>query len=41
MVIEIPPAGDGVINGSIMDPWQAALEDVGLAEPTRAQAADT
>ena len=31
MVIEIPPAGDGVINGSIMDPWQAALEDVGPA----------
>jgi hypothetical protein len=30
-VIEIPPAGDGVINGSIMDPWQAALEDVGPA----------
>ncbi|MGO4737168.1 DUF1254 domain-containing protein [Bosea sp. 2KB_26] len=31
MVIEIPPEGDGVINGSIMDPWQAALEDVGPA----------
>lgn len=31
MVIEIPPAGDGAINGSIMDPWQAALEDVGPA----------
>jgi hypothetical protein len=31
MVIEIPPADDGVINGSIMDPWQAALEDVGPA----------
>ena len=31
IVIEIPPAGDGVINGSIMDPWQAALEDVGPA----------
>jgi hypothetical protein len=29
VVIEIPPAGDGVINGSIMDPWQPALEDVG------------
>src|ERR1700754_2839579 len=25
VVIEIPPADDGVINGSIMDPWQAAL----------------
>src|SRR6478672_5460003 len=31
VVIEIPPEGDGVINGSIMDPWQAALEDVGPA----------
>lgn len=31
VVIEISPAGDGVINGSIMDPWQAALEDVGPA----------
>jgi len=31
VAIEIPPAGDGVINGSIMDPWQAALEDVGPA----------
>src|SRR6476660_1925341 len=31
MVIEIPAAGDGVINGSIMDPWQAALEGVGPA----------
>ncbi|MGR9356608.1 DUF1254 domain-containing protein [Rhizobium leguminosarum] len=31
VVIEIPPAEDGVINGSIMDPWQAALEDVGPA----------
>jgi hypothetical protein len=31
VVIEIPRADDGVINGSIMDPWQAALEDVGPA----------
>jgi hypothetical protein len=31
VVIEIPPIGEGVINGSIMDPWQAALEDVGPA----------
>jgi hypothetical protein len=31
VVIDIPPADDGVINGSIMDPWQAALEDVGPA----------
>jgi hypothetical protein len=35
VVIEIPPAGDGVINGSIMDPWQAALEDVGPAGADR------
>jgi hypothetical protein len=32
VVIEIPPAdGDGSITGSIMDCWQAALEDVGTA----------
>jgi hypothetical protein len=32
MVIEIPPAGDaGSITGTIMDSWQAALEDVGPA----------
>src|ERR1700733_15248542 len=31
VVIDIPPADGGVINGSIMDPWQAALEDVGPA----------
>src|SRR5580700_9205710 len=31
IVIEIPPAVGGVINGSIMDPWLAALEDVGPA----------
>jgi hypothetical protein len=31
IVIQIPPADGGVINGSIMDPWQAALEDVGPA----------
>ena len=31
VVIEIPPADDGVINGSVMDPWQAPLEDVGPA----------
>jgi len=31
IAIEIPRADDGVINGSIMDPWQAALEDVGPA----------
>jgi len=32
IVIEIPPAGDaGSITGTIMDSWQAALEDVGPA----------
>jgi hypothetical protein len=31
MVVEIPPAGDGSITGSIMDAWQCALEDVGPA----------
>ncbi|PWK64285.1 DUF1254 domain-containing protein [Aminobacter sp. AP02] len=32
VVIEIPPAGDaGSITGTLMDVWQAALEDVGPA----------
>jgi hypothetical protein len=32
VVLEIPPAGDGgSITGSVMDCWQAALEDVGTA----------
>jgi hypothetical protein len=31
IVIEIPPADDGVINGTIMDSWQVPLEDVGPA----------
>jgi len=31
MVIEIPPADDGSITGSIMDCWQTPLEDVGPA----------
>ena len=31
MVLEIPPADDGVINGTIMDAWQMPLEDVGPA----------
>ena len=30
MVIEIPPADDGIINGTIMDAWQMPLEDVGI-----------
>jgi len=31
VVLEIPPADDGSITGSIMDCWQTALEDVGPA----------
>ncbi|OCP35788.1 DUF1254 domain-containing protein [Ensifer sp. LC163] len=31
VVLEIPPAGDGSITGSIMDGWQSPLEDVGPA----------
>jgi hypothetical protein len=29
VVLEIPPADDGILNGSIMDCWQAAIEDIG------------
>jgi hypothetical protein len=29
MVLEIPPADEGLFNGSIMNYWQAAIEDVG------------
>lgn len=31
VVLEIPPAGDGSITGSVDDGWQNALEDVGPA----------
>jgi len=31
MVLEIPPADDGSITGSVMDCWQTPLEDVGPA----------
>jgi hypothetical protein len=31
VVLEIPPADEGVINGTIMDAWQSPLEDVGPA----------
>jgi hypothetical protein len=31
MVLEIPPADEGSIAGSVMDAWQNALEDVGPA----------
>jgi len=29
IVLEVPPADDGVFNGSVMDYWQAAIEDIG------------
>jgi hypothetical protein len=29
IVLEIPPADDGSFNGSIMNRWQAAIEDIG------------
>ncbi len=31
VVLEIPPADEGVFNGSIMNYWQAAIDDVGPA----------
>jgi len=31
VVLEIPPADEGSITGSVMDSWQVALEDVGPA----------
>jgi len=31
MVLDVPPADDGALNGSIMNYWQVALEDVGPA----------
>src|SRR5262245_24898927 len=31
IVLEIPPADEGSITGTVMDCWQAALEDVGPA----------
>src|SRR6185436_12760229 len=31
MALEIPPADDGLINGTVMDVWQVPLEDVGPA----------
>jgi len=37
VVIEIPPADEGSITGTIMDVWQSALEDVGPAGVDRGQ----
>jgi hypothetical protein len=31
MVLAVPPAAGGAINGTVMDCWQNALEDVGVA----------
>ncbi|MGB9633476.1 MAG: DUF1254 domain-containing protein, partial [Chloroflexaceae bacterium] len=31
IVLEIPPADDGAIVGTIMDAWQMPLEDIGVA----------
>ena len=40
MMLYIPPADNGVINGTIMDAWQVPLEDVGPPALTRAKAAN-
>ncbi len=37
MVLEIPPADGGVINGTVMDAWQVPLEDVGPAGVDKGQ----
>ena len=37
VVIEIPPADEGSITGTIMDVWQSALEDVGPAGADKGQ----
>jgi hypothetical protein len=29
MVLEVPPADGGLLNGSVMNYWQAAIEDIG------------
>ena len=31
MVLEVPPADEGALNGSIMNYWQVAIEDIGPA----------
>ena len=37
VVLEIPPADEGSITGTVMDVWQCALEDVGPAGVDRGQ----
>ena len=39
MVLEIPPADDGSITGTVMDCWQSAIEDVGPAGVDKGQGA--
>lgn len=29
VILEVPPADDGILNGSVMNYWQAAIEDIG------------
>src|SRR5690348_7725402 len=37
VVLEIPPADEGSITGTVMDVWQSALEDVGPAGVDKGQ----
>jgi hypothetical protein len=37
IVLEIPPADDGAIVGTIMDAWQMPLEDIGVAGVDRGE----
>ena len=37
MVLEIPPADEGSITGTVMDVWQCALEDEGPAGVDKGQ----
>jgi hypothetical protein len=39
VVLEIPPADEGSITGTVMDAWQSALEDVGPAGMDKGQGA--
>jgi hypothetical protein len=41
VVLEIPPANEGSITGTVMDAWQSALEDVGPAGVDKGKAAST
>jgi hypothetical protein len=37
VVLDIPPADDGSITGTVMDCWQSAIEDVGPAGVDKGQ----